>query len=74
MTKPQSIDVLESRASEQRHHLHQSVEELRTAVHRRLDVNANARQFMLPASGALAAMGFGIGYLVTGLFSARRDR
>ncbi len=67
MTNPQSIDVLESRAAEQRRHLHESVQDLRTAVHRRLDVNANARQYMVPAAGALAALGLGVGYLVANL-------
>jgi hypothetical protein len=64
----QPIDLLESRASEQRRQLHESVEDLRGAVRRRLDVNANARQYMAPASGALAALGLGVGYLVAGLF------
>ena len=67
MTHPQPIDVLESRAAEQRRHLHESVQDLRGAVNRRLDVNANARQYMLPASGALAALGLGVGYLAAGL-------
>ncbi len=67
MTNPQSIDLLESRAAEQRRHLHESVQDLRGAVRRRLDVNANARQYMLPASGAMAVLGLGVGYLVASL-------
>lgn len=67
----QPIDLLETRASEQRRQLHASVDDLRGAVRRRLDVNANARQYMLPASGALAALGLGLGYLVAGLFFGR---
>jgi hypothetical protein len=67
MTNPQSIDLLESRATEQRRQLHESVQDLRGAVRRRLDVNANARQYMLPAAGALAALGLGAGYLLASL-------
>lgn len=72
-SKAQPIDLLESRAAEQRRQLHSSVEDLRGAVRRRLDVKANARQYMLPASGALAALGLGLGYLAAGLlFNGRR--
>lgn len=67
MTNPQSIDLLENRAAEQRRHLHESVQDLRSAVSRRLDVNANARQYLLPASGAVAVLGLGLGYLVASL-------
>ncbi|HUS20371.1 MAG TPA: hypothetical protein VMZ25_12035 [Terriglobales bacterium] len=75
MTKPQPIDLLESRAAEQRQHLHASVQDLRGAVRKRLDVNANARQYMAPASGAVAVLGLGLGYLMAGLFfdKDRRD-
>jgi hypothetical protein len=62
-TKPQAIDVLESRAEEQRQHLHSSVVDLRGAMRRRLDVNANARQYMLPAAGLMAAVGLSLGYM-----------
>lgn len=68
MTNAHSIDALESRAGEQRRQLQDSVEDLRGAVRRRLDVNANARQYLLPASGVLAALGLGVGYLAAGLF------
>ena len=71
-TKPVSLDALESRAAEQRQQLHRSVQDLRGAVRQRLDVKANARQYMLPASGALAALGLGLGYLAAGLFFNRR--
>ena len=54
-----------ARAAAQRQTLHQSVEDLRGAVRERLDVNANARRYMLPASGALAAIGMGLGWLLS---------
>ena len=68
MTNAQSIDALENRAAEQRQQLHSSVEDLRGAVKRRLDVNANARQYMAPASGVAAVLGLGLGYLAASLF------
>ena len=74
MTNAHSIDALESRAGEQRKQLQDSVVDLRGAVRRRLDVNANARQYMLPASGALAALGLGVGYLAAGLLFTGRSR
>jgi hypothetical protein len=73
-TKPQAIDVLESRAEEQRKHLHSSVADLRGAMRRRLDVKANARQYMLPAAGLMAAVGLSLGYTVAGLFYPRNRR
>lgn len=73
MTNPHSIDALESRAAEQRRNLHQSVEDLRGAFRERLNVNANARRYMLPASGALAAIGMGLGWIVAGLFFSSRN-
>lgn len=74
MTNPINIDALESRAGEQRRQLHRSVEDLRGAVRQRLDIHANARQYLLPASGALAALGVGLGYLMAGIFySSRRS-
>jgi hypothetical protein len=72
MTNPISIDALESRAVEQRRQLHRSVEDLRGAVRHRLDVNANARQYLAPASAAAAVLGLGLGYLALGLFFPRR--
>ena len=71
-SKPLPIDALENRATEQRQRLHASAEDLRGAVRRRLDLNANARQYMLPASGALALVGLGLGYLAAGLFFNNR--
>jgi hypothetical protein len=74
MTNTVNIDALESRAAEQRQQLHQSVENLRGAVRHRLDVNANARQYLVPASGVMAVLGLGLGYAVAGLFFNGRRR
>jgi hypothetical protein len=74
MTEPQPIDVYEIRAEEQRHQLHESVEDLKDALRQRLDVKANARQYMAPTAGILALLGLAAGYAVAGLFSSGKVR
>jgi len=64
MTQPQ---VLEMKAAEQRLQLHRSVGELRTAVRHKLDVKANAREYIIPASAGMAVLGLVVGYVVTGI-------
>jgi len=63
-----STDILELRAAEQRQQLHQSVAALKGAVHQRLDVKSNAREYIVPASAIAAALGLLIGYAGTGIF------
>ncbi|HYG99091.1 MAG TPA: hypothetical protein VD837_08165 [Terriglobales bacterium] len=62
-------DVLEIRAEEQRRRLHESVSELRTQVREKLDVRRNARQYVWPASGAVALVGLVLGYSTAGFFT-----
>ena len=69
MTSPLSVDILEQRAAQQRHQLHNTVEELRHAVKDKLDVKRNVRQHIWPAAGALAVIGLALGYSLTGLFT-----
>ncbi len=71
MTNSLPAEVLEVRAAEQRRELHGSVEELRGVVRQRLDVKANAREYLVPAATLLSVVGLGIGYGITGLFYPR---
>jgi hypothetical protein len=64
MTQPQ---VLEMKAAEQRLQLHRSVSELRSAVKQKLDVKANAREYIIPASAGAAVLGLALGYVLTGI-------
>ena len=64
MTQPQ---VLEMKAAEQRLQLHRSVSELRSAVKQKLDVKANAREYIIPASATAAVLGLAVGYVLTGI-------
>jgi hypothetical protein len=69
MTKGMPVEVLESRASEQRRRLHNDVSELREAVRERLDVKKNVRPYVVPASGAAALLGVAFGYALAGIFT-----
>lgn len=64
MTQPQ---VLEMKAAEQRLQLHRSVGELKTAVRQKLDVKANAREYLIPASAGAAVLGLALGYVLSGI-------
>lgn len=60
---------LEVQAADQRRRLHNSVTELRSKVHERLDVKRNAREYLVPASGVGALLGLLLGYGLTGMFT-----
>lgn len=64
MTQPQ---VLEMKAAEQRLQLHRSVTELKSAVKQKLDVKANAREYIIPASAGAAVVALALGYVLTGI-------
>jgi hypothetical protein len=66
---PMPTDLLELRAEEQRRRLHNSVSELRTQVREKLDVKKNAREYVWPASGAMALVGLVLGYGFAGIFT-----
>jgi hypothetical protein len=72
MTNSVPVEILESRAEAQRQQLHHSVVELRGVLRERLDVRAHARQYMLPASGLMAAIGLSLGYSLAGILFSRR--
>jgi hypothetical protein len=55
------------KAAEQRLQLHRSVSELRSAVKQKLDVKANAREYIIPASAGAAVLGLALGYVLTGI-------
>lgn len=62
-------DLLEIRAEEQRRKLHNSVAELRTQMREKLDARKLARQYVAPASAAVALTGLVLGYGIAGIFT-----
>ena len=64
-------DILELRAAEQRKRLHESVLELRQQVQHKLDLRKKAQEYVWPAAGVAALMGWVLGYGVTGIFTDR---
>ncbi len=66
-------EVLEQRAAEQRHRIHDSVSELkasvRETVRERLDAKKYARQHIWPIIGATSLVALVMGYGVTGIFT-----
>ena len=60
------VDILESRAQEQRAKLRQHVEELRTTVRQTFDKKKLARQYLWPMVGVTAIFSLVLGYAVTG--------
>lgn len=73
MTNSMPADLLELRAAEQRQQLHRSVAELKGVVRQRLDVQAQAREHIVPASAIASVLGLLVGYGVAGMFYFRRD-
>ena len=69
MTKGMPVDVLQSRASEQRRRLHNDVAELKLAVREELDVRKRVAPYALPASGVAALFGVISGYVIAGMFT-----
>jgi tetrahydromethanopterin S-methyltransferase subunit F len=51
--------------------LHNSVDELRSGVKYRLDLQRNAREYLWPALGITALLGLAAGFAFTGLFTRR---
>jgi hypothetical protein len=62
-------DILELKAAEQRRRLHNSVTELRTQMHEKLDIKKNAREYVWPASGVVGLIGLVLGYGFAGIFT-----
>jgi hypothetical protein len=69
MTSGIPVVVLEKRAADQRHELHNSVIELRRTVRERLDVKRNVQEYAWPVAGVMALIGLVLGYTVAGIFS-----
>ena len=59
-------EILEQRAAEQRRRLHNSVSELKHQLREKMDVQKNARQYIVPASAVAAALGLFLGYGAAG--------
>ncbi len=68
-------EILEQRAAEQRHRIHDSVGELKASVREtireRLDAKKYARQHLWPIIGLTSLLALVTGYGVTGLFTRR---
>ena len=66
-------EVLERRAADQRHRLHDSVSELKSSlretVRERLDVKHYAREYLWPVTLAVSLTALAIGYSLGGIFT-----
>jgi hypothetical protein len=69
MTGPLPVEVLETRAAEERRRLHQSVNELRGAVREKLDVRRTVHDNFAVVAGAVAVVGLMAGFAFTGMFT-----
>jgi len=69
MTEGMPVDMLEKRAAEQRHQLHETVVGLRGTLKERLDVKSNVRDRLGPVAGGVALLGLVIGYAFAGAFT-----
>ena len=65
MTLAVEAQNLEVRAAEQRRQIRESVGELREAITHKLDIRANAREHIIPASALVALVGLALGYTLT---------
>jgi len=61
-------DILEMRAAEQRQRLHETISELRSGVRHKLDVKAQAREYVWPATTVAALLSLAFGYTAGSLF------
>ncbi len=68
MTNPYPVQVLEERAAEQRRQIHNDVADLRSTLKEQLDVKKQAREYILPLTGAAAVLGLVLGYGLTSIF------
>jgi hypothetical protein len=69
MTNSFPNDDLEQRAANQRERLHQSVNELRSSVRERLDVQKAARNYVWRASAVAGLVALAAGYGIAGSFA-----
>lgn len=69
MTDLNPTDDLEQRAANQRQRLHASVNELRSSVRERLDVQKVARAHVWQASAVSGLLAFTLGYGIVGAFT-----
>ncbi len=69
MTSSLPNDDLEQRAASQRQRLHDSVNELRSSVRERLDVQKAARTYVWQASVTAGLLALLVGYGIAGAFT-----
>ena len=68
MTSRVPFEILEERAAQQRLHLHDSVNQLRSTLRQRLDLKRTAREHLLPALGVAGLIALVIGWSLGGIF------
>jgi hypothetical protein len=68
MTNPMAAADLEQLAASQRERLHESVDELRSNMRQRLDVQRAAHTYLWRASGVAALLSLAVGYILVGVF------
>lgn len=69
MSSPLRVEMLEQQAGRQRDLLESHVVEIRHNVRARLDVKQNLRNHIWEVAGIVAALGIGLGYSLTGVFT-----
>jgi hypothetical protein len=69
-----SAQALELRAAEQRQQLQHSVQDLKQAIRQKMDVKANAREYLVPASAVAFLFSLAAGYTLVdmGMRAKRR--
>ncbi len=66
--------ALEITAQEQRTRIHESISELRNQMHDTLNVRQRVRDYLLPASAAVAGLGIMLGFGIAGIFQPGAPR
>jgi hypothetical protein len=69
-----SSQALELRAAEQRKQLQSSVHDLKVAIRQKMDVKANAREYLLPASAIAFLFSLAAGYTLTDMGMRAKNR
>jgi hypothetical protein len=69
-----SSQALELRAAEQRRQIQSSVHDLKQAIRHKMDVKANARQYVVPASAVAFLFSLAAGYTLVDMGMRARNR
>jgi hypothetical protein len=69
-----SSQALELRAAEQRRQIQNSVHDLKQAIRHKMDVKANAREYLVPASALAFLFSLAAGYTLTDMGIRAKNR